>query len=79
MPKFKECCGQHRRLALQLGMWLVGGVVAKGVFERGVPEPSRPACQPGNDDEVVTYWYYRPLYYRPNHQQMTTAAGMRKR
>src|SRR3984957_1277889 len=25
------------RLPLQLGMWLVGGVVAKGVFERGVP------------------------------------------
>jgi hypothetical protein len=23
------------------GMWLVGGVVAKGVFERGVPEPVR--------------------------------------
>ena len=32
MPKFKECYS---------GMWLVGGVVAKGVFERGVPEPSR--------------------------------------
>jgi hypothetical protein len=32
MTKFKECYS---------GMWLVGGVVAKGVFERGVPEPSR--------------------------------------
>jgi hypothetical protein len=29
-----------------LGMWLVRGVVAVGVFERGVPEPSRLATWP---------------------------------
>jgi hypothetical protein len=27
--------------SIWLGMWLVRGVVAVGVFERGAPEPSR--------------------------------------